>query len=133
MARIAGRNMRLYVGIASSTAVAEPIPFIKSFQHDRSVDRYDVTAAGDTNKSYVQGLPDAKGSFSGFYDDSTQQVYTAATDGQARRTYFYPNISDVTKYYYGDVFWDSSSEFPVDGAVATSGSWASNGTWTRVG
>lgn len=131
MSRFAGRNARLYVAIASG-GTAEPITFIKSFSHDRSVDRYDVTAYGDVNKSNVQGLPNAAGNWSGWYDDSTAQLYTAATDGVSRKTYFYPNTSDPTKYFFGLAFFDQSAEFPVDGAVSVSGTWAADGAWTKV-
>lgn len=123
MARIAGRNARVYIDITGAGS-AEPVPFISSFSVNTSVDRYDVTAFGDTNKASVQGLPDASGDFSGFYDDATAQMYTAASDGVARKSYFYPNISTPTDYWFTTAFWDFSSEFPVDGAATVSGSWA---------
>ena len=133
MARIAGRNARVYTAIASGGS-AEPIPFINSFTIDRATDRYDVTAYGDTSKACVQGLPDAKGQYTGFWDDSTQQLYTAAADGISRKTYVYSDIvNNVTKYWYGNVFWDTSESFPVAGAASISGSWAADGTWTKVG
>lgn len=132
IARIAGRNCRVYVDVSGASNAAL-VPFIKSWSHDRSVDRFDVTAYGDTNKAYVQGLPDATGSYSGFWDDSTVQFYTAATDGVSRKTYVYPNISDPTKYFYGYAFYDTSEEFPVDGASTISGSWAADGAWSKVG
>lgn len=125
MARIAGRNARVYIDITGSGS-AEPVPFIKSFTVSASVDRYDVTAFGDSNKTSVQGLPDAKGNFSGFYDDTTAQMYTAASDGVARKSYFYPNISTPTDYWFTTAFWDFDSEFPVDGAATISGSWAAS-------
>ena len=124
MARIAGRNARVYIDITGSGS-AEPIPYIKSFTINRNTDRYDVTAFGDTNKTSVQGLPNAEGNFSGFYDDTTAQMYTAASDGVARKSYFYPNISTPTDYWFTTAFWDFSGEFPVDGGATISGSWSS--------
>jgi hypothetical protein len=46
-----------------------------------NTDRFDVTAYGDTGKAFVAGLPDASGTYSGFFDDSTAQMYTAGSDG----------------------------------------------------
>ena len=82
MGRIAGRNGRVYMGLASG-GTAEPIAFLKTWSINFSVDKFDVTAFGDGNKVYVGGLPDASGEFDGFYDDATVQTYTAAVDGVA--------------------------------------------------
>ena len=67
MARQHGRRGRLYVGIASDSAAAEPVAYLSKWSIGFSTDNVDVTANGDTNKVYVAGLPDASGSFSGFY------------------------------------------------------------------
>ena len=75
MARVHGRRGRLYAGIASDTAAAEPVTFLSSWSIDFTVDKADVTCLGDTNKTYVSGLPDASGSFGGFYDTATAQLY----------------------------------------------------------
>lgn len=125
--------MRLYVAIASGGS-AESIPYIKSFTHDSAVARYDVTAAGDSNLSYVQGFPDAKGQYTGFWDNASVQLYTAASDGISRKTYFYPDIVNTpTVYRYGLAFWDITESFPTDGGISINGTWAADGVWTRQG
>ena len=58
MARIAGTTGRLYVGIASSSAAAEPIAYISKMALDFSTDDIEVTTMGDMNKVYVAGMPD---------------------------------------------------------------------------
>ena len=123
MARLAGRSGRLYVGMTSSTAAAEPITFLRQWSIDFTTDDIEVTAFGDTNKVYVAGLPDASGSFSGFYDDATAQLYTAAVDGAARRFYLYPTTADTGEYFSGTATFDFSAEAAVDGAVTVSGNW----------
>jgi hypothetical protein len=92
MARIHGRSGRLYAGIASS-GTAEPIAFLNSWSVDFSSDDVEVTSFGDTSKVYVSGLPDVAGTFAGFYDDATAQMYTAAVDGVARKFYLYPSTA----------------------------------------
>jgi hypothetical protein len=121
MARIHGRNGRLYAAIASG-GTAEPVVFLNQWSIDFTVDNVEVTAFGDTNKTYVAGLPDSSGSFSGFYDDATAQMYTAATDGVARNFYLYPNTSAAT-YWYGTALFDFSVSGSVDGGVTVSGDW----------
>ena len=131
MARIHGRAGRLYAGIASA-GTAEPITFLNSWSFDASTDDVDVTAFGDTNKTYVSGLPDFKGSFAGFYDNATAQLYTAAIDGVARKTYLYPSTSDAI-YWFGTASFDVSIETGVSDAVKISGSFVATSAFTKVG
>lgn len=131
MARVHGRRGRLYVGIASDTAVAEPIPFLNSWSIEFTVDKVDVTSFGDTNKVYVSGLPDASGTYGGFYDTATAQMYTSSQDGLARRFYLYPDNSD-NDYFYGTGLFDFSSNGGVSDGVTISGSWAAASAITKV-
>lgn len=131
MARVHGRRGRLYAGIASDTASAEPITFLNSWSIDFTTDKVDVTSFGDTNKVYVSGLPDASGSFGGFYDNATAQLYTASQDGLARRFYLYPDTSDGD-YFYGTALFDFSINGAVADGVAVSGSWAAASAVTKV-
>lgn len=119
MARKHGRNGRLYVAITSG-GTAEPVSFLREWSINFSVDNIEVTAFGDSNKVYVAGLPDSSGSFAGYFDSETAQLYTAATDGVARAFYLYPDTSDAT-YWYGTGLFDFSVSTPVDGAITVSG------------
>lgn len=132
MARIHGRRGRLYVGLASDTASAEPVPYIKEFSVESASEKVDVTAFGDGTKVYVAGLADATGSYAGFLDDSTNQLFTASTDGLARKFYWYPSTSNTAKYTYGTAFFDFSEEYAVDGAVSISGNWSAASTVYKV-
>lgn len=124
MARYHGRKGRLYVGLANDAATAEPVAFLSSWSISFATDRVDVTAFGDTNKVYVAGLPDASGDYSGFWDNATAQLYTAATDGLARKFYLYPTVDLAgTDYWWGTAFFDFEASASVDGAVEISGSW----------
>jgi hypothetical protein len=128
---IHGRRGRLYAGIASDTASAEPIANLKSWSIDFSVDRVDTTCFGDTNKKYASGLPDASGDFGGFYDTASAQLYTASQDGLARRFYLYPDISDGD-YFFGTALFDFHVEGAVDGSVDVSGTWAAASAIAKV-
>lgn len=131
MARIAGRNGRLYANITSG-GTAEPIAFLNNWSISFTTDNIEVTAFGDLHKTYCSSLPDVSGSFAGFYDDATAQTYTAATDGVARKFYLYPDSTATTKYWFGTAFFDFSVSADVGGAVQVSGDFAAASVVARL-
>lgn len=132
MAAIAGRNARLYMGITSA-GVPSPIAFLNKLSFDQTTDKYDVTSFGDTNKSVVAGLPDFKGTFAGFYDNATAQMYTAALDGVARKFYIYTDTTSNSQYWYGTAFFDFSVELDMNGTANISGNFAAATAITKIG
>ncbi len=122
MAKIAGRRGRVYVGLASDSASAEPVAYLNQWSLNGSSEQLDATSFGDLTKTYVLGLPDAQGSFAGFYDNASDQLYTASQDGLARKTYLYPDNNSTGTYWFGTAFWDFSIDVPVAGVVSISGS-----------
>jgi hypothetical protein len=132
MARIHGRNGRLYANLTSG-GTAEPVTFLNNWSINFNVDNVEVTAFGDTNKTYVAGLPDASGNYAGWYDDATVQFYTAATDGVARKFYLYPDTTSTGKYWFGTAVFDFNVSAAVDGAVAVTGDWNAASLVSRVG
>jgi hypothetical protein len=134
MARLHGRAGQLYVGLANATASAEAVAFLSKWQITFDTDDVDVTAFGDSNKTYVSGLPDVGGTFSGFYDDATVQTYTAATDGVARRFYLYPKTpATAGPYWFGTAVFDFTAEGDVNGAVTVSGNFKAATLVSKVG
>ena len=134
MARVHGRFGRIYIGIANDTASAEPLPFTATWSVAFSTDNAEVTALGDTTKTYVAGLPDATGSFSGFLDTATAQTYTAASDGLARRFYLYPSTpSTAGPYWFGTVLADFNAEGDVGDSVKFSGDWSAASAIAKIG
>jgi hypothetical protein len=133
MARIAGRNGRMYVNLTSG-GTAEPLAFVTNWSIGLATDKFDVTAMGDTTKVYVAGLPDASGDVSGFYDNATSQLYSAAIDGVARKAYLYPDIvGSPAQYFFGTALLDFNVDVPVDGPVAITGSWSAASSFAKVG
>lgn len=133
MARIAGRRGRVYLGIASEAAVATPLPFTATWNISFSTDKLDVTAMGDDNKVKVADLSDATGSFNGFFDDSSAQTYTAATDGLPRKFYLYPDLNTPGVYFFGTILPDISLDGGVGTSVNFSSSWEAASTIAKVG
>jgi hypothetical protein len=133
MAKIAGRRGRVYVGLASDSAVASPVANLSQWSLSGSSENLDATSFGDTTKTYVLGLPDASGSFAGFYDSASDQLYTASQDGLARKTYLYPDTAQPGTYWFGTAFWDFSVDVPVGGIVSISGSFVAATPLAKVG
>lgn len=137
MARLHGRTGRLYADFsAGGGAAATPVVSQKSWEINASSDRTDVTCMGDMNKVYLQGLPDAQGSFTGLYDDAAGTAYSAArdiSDNAARKFYLYPTTNDTAKYFYGTAYFDVTITGDVANAIEMSGSWAAAGDVVSVG
>ena len=132
MGKIAGRNARLYVAVASG-ALASPLVAIKSFTLSGESERYDSTSFGDTSKTYVAGLPDSSGSFSGFYDSTDSGTFTAAGDGVARSWYFYPSTTNTGQYWFGTGYFDYSISADVGGVIEVSGNFSAATSTAKVG
>lgn len=120
------------MGLASA-GTAEPLAFFADWSMNFAVDKFEVTAMGDSGKVYVSGLPDASGDFNGWYDDATVQTYTAATDGIARKFYLYPSTLTNTQYWFGTVLPDLRVNGGVSGAVAVAASWNAASPIIKVG
>lgn len=125
-----GRFGRIYMALQSG-GTAEPVAFMNSWELNRQTDKEDVTAFTDPNKVYVAGLPDANGSFSGFYDSGTVQTYDAASDGLPRNFYLYATSLDTSNYWYGQILPDYKASAKVDGSVEVSADWVAAGPVNR--
>lgn len=126
-----GRNGFLYAAIASGGS-AEPVFFINKWTFGGATDYVDVTAFGDTNKVNVSGLPDASLTFSGFWSDDGNDLYTASQDGVARKMYLYPDKTNKPNtYWYGSMFFDFSSSGGTGEAIAVSGTGKASGAISR--
>lgn len=134
MARIHGQRGRLYVDITGSGS-ASPVTYLNSWSMDAATDKAEVTAFEDANKTYVSGKEDASGSFAGFYDNATAQLYTAATDGAARKFYLYPDatVGTTGPYWFGTGIFDFSITGDVGDAVKISGNWSAASDVSKVG
>ena len=131
MAVYAGRKGVVYLSTSGSGNATSVLKLTK-WSLDQSTDKIEVTAFGDANKTYVQGLKDVKGSFSGFWDDTETKPFTAADSSDGCKMYLYPSSDAPTKYWYGPAWLDVSIDTGVADAVSISGSFAANGSWGRL-
>jgi hypothetical protein len=117
----------------TGSAAASRLAYQATWSINFTVDKFDVTSVDDSNKTYVAGFPDAQGQFAGFYDDTSAQTYTAATDGLARKLYLYPDKNLATQYWFGTVLPDFSVDGDVGGPIKVASSWAASSPMFKVG
>jgi hypothetical protein len=129
MAVYAGRKGLVYFATDGTTAAAA-VTKLSMWSLDRTTDKLEVTSFLDSNKTYVQGLPDLKGSYEGFWDDTETKPFAAAASSAAVRMYLYPSQDILTKYAYGLAWLDASIEVGVNEAVKVKGSFVAGGSWT---
>jgi hypothetical protein len=128
MSAYAGRKGVVYMSTSLAGAASQVIK-LNSWSINRTTDKIEVTSFGDANKTYVQGLPDVKGEFKGFWDDTESKPFTGAGSSTGVNIYLYPSSDSPTKYWYGPAWFDLSMEVGVSGAATISGSFAAAASW----
>lgn len=128
MARYSGKNGVIYMS-TTAAGTASSVTGMASWSLSMPTDKIDVTAFGDTNKKYVVGLKDVTGSVSGWFDDTSDQLYDAMASGEAVKFYLYPSSAVTTKYFYGTAFVDFSIEVGVGDGVSVSGDFVAASDW----
>lgn len=132
MAKYPGRNGVVYLS-STGAGTASTVIGLTEWSINSATDKIEVTAFGDSNKTYVQGLKDLSGTFSGFWDDTETKPFAASDSSTAVKMYLYPSSSITTSYFYGTAWLDASINVGVNGAVAISGSFAAATSWGRNG
>lgn len=131
MARYHGKKGVVYISV-TGTGTAVAAISLNSWSLNSATDRAEVTAFGDTNKQYVQGLPDLTGDLAGWWDDSSDQLYDASRSADGVKLYLYPSSDAPSKFFSGPAFVDFSINTPADGPVSISGSFAAAGDWAQA-
>lgn len=131
MAVYAGRKGVIYMSTTGSGTATNVIKMNK-WTINRTTDKLETTAFGDANKTYVQGLPDLKGTFSGFWDDTESKPFTGASSSSGVLLYLYPSSDIPTKFWSGPAWVDLSMDTGVAQAVTISASFAANGSWNNT-
>jgi hypothetical protein len=130
MAVYAGRKGVVYMSTTGSGAATNVIK-LTQWTLNQTTDKIEVTAFGDANKTYVQGLKDLQGTFAGFFDDTEDKPFEAADSTDGVKLYLYPSADVASKYWYGPAWVDVSIDTGVASAVSISGNFAANGAWGR--
>jgi hypothetical protein len=94
-----------------------------------SMSKWSLNKSRDLNKVYVQGLPDIKGTLSGFWDSSSDVLFNAADSPDGVKLYLYPSSLYPTSYEYGPAWLDQTIDVDVKGAVSMTGAFVAAGAW----
>ena len=120
--------------IAISTTGAGTVAameLIAEWSLDLATDKVETTALGSPNKTYVQGLKDVKGTFSGFFNSADDSIFEAADSPDGVKIEIWPTVlSEIS--FVGPAWLDVSIKGGVNSAVAVDGSFVANGAWTRT-
>ncbi len=129
MAVYHAKNAVVYIGSAGG-GVASELLGCSEWSLDMATDTVEVTAFGDTNKTYVQGLPDVKGSFTAFWRDDEDKLFQAAQATSPVTCYLYFSRNASGRYAYGKAWLSTSLSSSVSGAVSLSANFVAGGPWT---
>lgn len=128
MAVYHGRKGVVYMSTSGSGSAAS-VTSMANWSLSRATDYAETTAFGDSNKTWVQGLPDVSGTISGFFNDASSTLYTGSTSTDGVKLYLYPSSDVTTKYFYGPAWVDYSITTDNKDAVKISASFKANGSW----
>ncbi len=126
-----GKKSVIYMS-TTGAGTAASVPFFAEWTLDRSVDTVEVTSFGDSNKVFVQGLPNCAGTFSGFFDSAQDTLFDASESSTPVKMYIYPSSDASTIYHYGTAWVSASMAAGVSGAVTISGSFVAASSWGRM-
>lgn len=124
-----GKNSRLFISTSRAGALKQ-VALLSEWTIDMSSDKVETTALSDTNKTYVKGLKDLKGTLSGFWDDTDDALFAAADSEDGIMMAIYPKNDDGT-YWAGPAWLDASIKGGVTAAVAVDGTFSANGSWSH--
>jgi hypothetical protein len=109
-----------------------PIISVNAWTGEFTTEYENVTCFGDTNKVYLPGMPDAKGSLGGFFNSAELALFRAAlnpTPGMLKLT---PNINEAAIFFQGKAYMSASIDCSLEAPKVT-GTWQAAGSWAVPG
>lgn len=98
---------------------------------DIAKDHVKVTCFRDRNQVYVDGLPDIKGTYGGFYDPADGLVIFDVILGTVKPSLeLRPDVDDTINVFAGRATIDGKISVDANGAVSIGGSFVAAGSWT---
>jgi len=135
--KLHGKNAAIYLGGAVDGSPAGTRVFGKTeWTLQRNRDYVDATTFGDTNKTYLAGLPNVQGTFAGMLDID-EDILLSAASGDVQQIYLYAddgeNGGTITLIAHGPGFVDGNVNASVNDAVRFTGEFRAkeppNGVW----
>ena len=122
----------VYIAPDGSTEASELLG-ASEWTLDMTTDTVEVTAFGDQNKQYVQGLPDISGTLSGFVKEDEDKWFKAQKSTQPVKVYLYWSRQMPSKYAYGTAWISISMSNTVTTANEIAANFVAGGPWKVQG
>jgi hypothetical protein len=118
----------------SGTPAPVLVASLNKFTIEMNRDRVDATCFGDTNKQWLQGLPNYQGSIGGLMDPDVAPagnliIFDIALGDVACFLKLIPSTLAATVFFSGLAYLDASLDVSSSGAVTVEGSWVAAGPW----
>lgn len=131
--KLHGKNGAIYLGGAKGSGGIK-VAVKSAWTLQRNRDYVDATVFGDVNKTYLAGLPNVQGTFSGFLDVSGDLLLRAAVS-DSQTIYLYaddnPNGDTSTvEVAHGPGLIDANVDCGSADGVRITGEFRANGAWT---
>lgn len=126
--KLHGKNAAIYLGGPKGSGVKVATKTDWTLRRNR--DYVDATTFGDTNRTYLAGLPNVEGTFAGIMDVSGDLLLNAATS-DATQIYLYADDGTVPILIAnGPGFIDGNVNTSVTDAIRYTGDFRASGAWS---
>lgn len=122
-----GKNGAIYLGGAVGTGTKVAAKAEWSLQRNR--DYVDATTFGDTNKTYLAGLPNVQGTYSGILDTSGDLLFSAATSDAMLIHLYADDTGTPVLVAHGSGFLDATVNCSNTDAVRITGEFRASAAW----
>ena len=127
--RLHGKGGQVLMDPAGGSAVVA-VASLSKWDADFTTDKVKVTCFGDPNQVYVQGLPDIKGSYGGFYDPADGLVIFDVIFGSVKPTlHLVPDSATPLVKFGGRALLDGKISVDANGAITIGGGFVAAGAW----
>ena len=123
-----GKNGAIYLGGAIGTGTLVAFKTDWSLQLNR--DYVDATVFGDTNKTYLAGLRNFQGNYSGLLDTAGDAMLSASALDEQLIYLYADRTGSPVLVAHGSGFIDANVTTSVNDAVKITGEFRAQGNWT---
>lgn len=129
--KLHGKNGAIYLTNSKGGAGASKVAAKSEWTLNLGRDYVDATTFGDTNKTYLTGLKDIQGTYSGLLDVSGDLLVNTS-NSDTIQIYLYADDRDGFEILvaYGPGLLDASINASNTDAIKTSGNFRASGNWT---
>lgn len=131
--KLHGKNGAIYLGGAKGSGGIK-VATKSAWTLQRNRDYVDATVFGESNKTYLAGLPNVQGTFAGILDVSGDLMLNSATS-DSQQLYLYADDNPFTTttlvlVAHGPALIDATVDASNTDAVRITGEFRAQGSWT---